>query len=167
MADQNDFMTDSIGGAASSSAKPSVLMGIQYVKAVTFQVIGAPTVYALAQERPQIAIMVDVRANQIGENMPNFEVELVMHCQGQTAPGPNGEEPVRLFETKMTYAGIFTLNHSTAETFEPLLLIEAPRLLFPGARNLLVTLSREAGFLPIVVQQIDFAELWRNRRAQG
>ncbi|GAN69534.1 protein-export chaperone SecB [Acetobacter orleanensis] len=167
MADQNNLMTDSVGGAASILAKPGVLMGIQYVKAVTFQVVGAPTVYALAHERPQVAIKVDVRANQIGENAPNFEVELIMQCQGQTAPGQNGEAPARLFEAALTYAGIFTLNHSTAETFEPLLLVEAPRLLFPGARNLLVTLSREAGFLPVVVQQIDFAELWRNRRAQG
>lgn len=167
MADQTNFTTDSIGGAGSAAGRPGVLMGIQYVKSVTFQVAGAPAVFARAQERPQIAIMVDVRANQIGENMPNFEVELVMQCQGQTAPGPNGEEPVRLFETTLVYAGIFTLNHSTAETFEPLLLVEAPRMLFPGARNLLTTLSREAGFLPIVVQQIDFGELWRSRRAQG
>lgn len=167
MADQNPLTTDSLGGAASLLAKPGVLMGIQYVKTATFQVAGAPSVYALAQERPQVAIKVDVRANQIDENMPNFEVELIMQCQGQTAPGPEGQDPVRLFESTLVYAGIFTLNHSTAETFEPLLLVEAPRLLFPGARNLLVTLSREAGFLPIVVQQIDFAELWRNRRAQG
>nr|WP_298796643.1 protein-export chaperone SecB [uncultured Acetobacter sp.] len=167
MADHNNRMTDSIGGAAGSPAKANVLMGIQYVKTVTFQVIGAPTVYTRVQERPQIAIAVDVRANQIGENMPNFEVELAMRCQGLTAPGPNGEDATRLFEAQLTYAGIFTLNHSTAETFEPLLLIEAPRMLFPGARNLLATLSREAGFLPVVIQQIDFAELWRNRRAQG
>lgn len=167
MADQNNSMTETITGAAGRSAKPGVLMGIQYVKAVTFQVIGAPSVYTRVQERPQIAIAVDVRANQIGENSPNFEVELAMRCQGQTAAGVNGEEPTPLFEVNLTYAGIFTLNHSTAETFEPLLLVEAPRMLFPGARNLLATLSREAGFLPVVVQQIDFAELWRNRRAQG
>ncbi|WP_248845873.1 protein-export chaperone SecB [Acetobacter senegalensis] len=167
MSDHNEHTIDSVdGGMNMGRGNPTILMGIQYSKTVTFQTVNAPAVYMRAQERPHIAIAVDVRAHQLGENQPNFEVELVLQCRGQTAAGNNGEQPTPLFEASLTYAGLFTLQNSTAETFEPLLLIEAPRLLFPGARHVLATLSREAGFLPVVIQQIDFAQLWRNRRAE-
>ncbi|GAN64417.1 protein translocase subunit SecB [Acetobacter indonesiensis NRIC 0313] len=167
MSGHNERIIDSVGGGSqAASGAPGLLMGIQYSKNVTFQVLNAPAVYTRVQDRPHVAIAVDVSAHQLGENQPTFEVELILRCQGQTN-STNGEKPVALFEANLVYAGIFTLQNSTSETFEPLLLVEAPRLLFPGARHMLATLSREAGFLPVLVQQIDFADLWRSRRSQA
>ncbi|MGO2959044.1 MAG: protein-export chaperone SecB [Acetobacter sp.] len=165
MTGRKQHLADSLGGSTNTPSTPSMLVGIQYSKAVMFQVYNAPAVYTRTQERPHTAIVVDVKANQLAENQPSFEVELILRCQGQNNPMSSEEKTVVLFEASLTYAGIFTLQNSTPETLEPLLLIEAPRLLFPAARNLITTLSREAGFLPIVIQQIDFAELWRSRRA--
>lgn len=163
----NTETADSLGGASQTPPAPSILMGIQYVKSVEFQVLGAPAIYSRVTERPHLGVSVDVRAHQMGENQPNFEVELILRCQGHLPAQREGEEIVPLFDVNLIYAGIFTLQHATAETFETLLLIEAPRLLYPAARNMLATLCREAGFLPIIMQQIDFAALWRNRRAVG
>ncbi|AOW49087.1 protein-export chaperone SecB [Acetobacter ascendens] len=163
----NTETADSLSGASHTSPAPSVLMGIQYVKSVEFQVLGAPAIYSRVTERPHLGVSVDVRAHQMGENQPNFEVELILRCQGHLPAQREGEEIVPLFDVNLIYAGIFTLQHATAETFELLLLIEAPRLLYPAARNMLGTLCREAGFLPVIMQQIDFAALWRNRRAVG
>ncbi|WP_339076835.1 protein-export chaperone SecB [Acetobacter sp. AC2005] len=163
----NTETADSLGGASQTPRAPSIQMGIQYVKSVEFQVLGAPAVYTRVTDRPHLGVSVDVRAHQMGENQPNFEVELILRCQGHLPAQREGEEITPLFDVNLVYAGIFTLQHATAETFETLLLIEAPRLLYPAARNMLGTLCREAGFLPVIMQQIDFAALWRNRRAVG
>jgi len=48
----------------------------------------------------------------------------------------------------------------------PLLLIEAPRLLFPFARNIVADATREGGFPPLLLQPIDFVELYRRELAQ-
>lgn len=154
---------DSVDGGARLPLPAEMALGIHYTKAITFQVFNAPAVYATVQERPNIALAVDVKANQLAAQQPAFEVELMIRCQGQTTPATPEEKPVILFESSLTQAGIFTLSNATQATLEPLLLIEAPRLLFPAARNVLTTMSREAGFLPIMIQTIDFAALWRSR----
>jgi preprotein translocase subunit SecB len=47
-----------------------------------------------------------------------------------------------------------------------LLLIEGPRLLFPFARNILADATREGGFPPLMLQPIDFVELYRRELSQ-
>jgi preprotein translocase subunit SecB len=47
----------------------------------------------------------------------------------------------------------------------PLLLIECPRLLFPFARALVANATREGGFLPLLIQPIDFLDLYRRQAA--
>jgi preprotein translocase subunit SecB len=46
---------------------------------------------------------------------------------------------------------------------KPLLLIEAPRHLFPFARNIMADATREGGYPPLMVHPIDFADLYRRQ----
>ena len=59
-----------------------------------------------------------------------------------------------------------TLTGIPAESVEPILLVDCPRLLFPFARNILHDITREGGFPPVSLQPIDFVALWQSRRAQ-
>jgi preprotein translocase subunit SecB len=45
---------------------------------------------------------------------------------------------------------------------EPLLMIEAPRLLFPFLRAQVAQLTREGGFAPLMISPIDFHALYRD-----
>jgi len=40
-------------------------------------------------------------------------------------------------------------------------MIEGPRLLFPFARATIATVTREGGFLPLNLQPIDFADVFK------
>ena len=62
---------------------------------------------------------------------------------------------------------MFTLTGIPAESVEPVLLVECPRILFPFARNILAEVTREGGFPPVLMQPIDFLALWQSRRAQN
>ena len=44
---------------------------------------------------------------------------------------------------------------------KPLLLIEAPRMLFPFARNVLAETTRDGGYPPLMLNPIDFAALYQ------
>jgi preprotein translocase subunit SecB len=74
-----------------------------------------------------------------------------------------GETPC--FIAELTYCGIFTIS-VPQEHLEPVLLVECPRLLFPFARNILADVTREGGFPPVMLNPIDFVQLWQNRRTQ-
>ena len=56
------------------------------------------------------------------------------------------------------------------DQLHPFLLIECPRLLFPFVRRIISDVTRDGGFPPLNVDQVDFMALYRQelaRRAQA
>ncbi len=54
---------------------------------------------------------------------------------------------------------------SPADSMQPVVLIECPRLLFPFAREIIATATRNGGFAPLLLNPIDFVALYRQRLA--
>jgi preprotein translocase subunit SecB len=48
---------------------------------------------------------------------------------------------------------------------QPVVLIECPRLLFPFAREIIATSVRNGGFPPLLLDPVDFVNLYRQRLA--
>ena len=46
---------------------------------------------------------------------------------------------------------------------EPMLLIECPRLLFPFARRIIAEITREGGFPPLLIDTVDFVQLYQSQ----
>jgi preprotein translocase subunit SecB len=53
------------------------------------------------------------------------------------------------------------------ESLQPTVMIECPRLLFPFAREIIATATRNGGFPPLMLEPVDFAALYRDRVAAG
>ena len=51
------------------------------------------------------------------------------------------------------------------DSLQPTVMIECPRLLFPFAREIIATATRNGGFPPLLLEPIDFVELYRQRMA--
>jgi len=152
---------------AGAQPPPPLVVNIQYVKDLSFEVPGAPQVFTTLRAQPQVAINLDVQARRITDGQPVFEVSLVIKAEGSD---PNAQtngtsEPLPVFVAELTYAGVFTLNGLPDNAVEPVLLVECPRILFPFARNILSDVTRDGGFPPVLLQPIDFVALWQSRRA--
>src|SRR5450755_191458 len=149
--------------------QPPLVVNIQYVKDLSFEVPGAPAIYTTLRAQPQVAINLDVQARRIVEGGPNYEVTLMIRAEATDPNAPtNGQTPGPIvFIAELTYAGVFTLTGLPDNAIEPVLLVECPRILFPFARNILADVTREGGFPPVLLQPIDFVQLWQSRRAQA
>jgi preprotein translocase subunit SecB len=131
-----------------------IQVNAQYVKDLSFEVPGAPQVFTeLAGAQPELAVRVDLNATPLGGN--NFEVTLILAADAKVGDKVG-------FIVELTYGGIFTLN-VPEEHVQPILLIEAPRLLFPFARSIIASVTSEGGLPPLMLQPIDFAALYRAR----
>ena len=66
------------------------------------------------------------------------------------------------------YAGIFTLPdiNLNDELERRKILIEAPQLLFPFARSIVSNVTRDGGFMPLIIQPIDFELLYESRKME-
>ncbi len=157
--------------SAGPQAGPPLVVNIQFVKDLSFEVPGAPEIFSSLRSQPNVAINLDVQARRIQDGQSVFEVSLVVKADATEGPrveGQEGGEPGRpVFIAELTYAGIFTLNGIPEQSVEPVLLIECPRLLFPYARNILADVTRDGGFPPVLLQPIDFVALWQARKQSG
>jgi preprotein translocase subunit SecB len=150
--------------APTAQAAPPLVVNVQYIKDLSFEVPNAPEIYATLRSAPAVNINLDVQARALQDGQNVYEVVLSVKAEAREAV-QNGSEGRPVFIAELHYAGVFTLTGVPQETVEPLLLIECPRLLFPFARSVLSDVTREGGFPPVVLQPIDFVGLWQARRA--
>jgi preprotein translocase subunit SecB len=165
---------------AGQAQTPPLVVNIQYVKDLSFEVPGAPQIFSQLHTQPQVNINLDVQARRVQEGQSVFEVALVIRAEaheaaaqvagqagnGQAGNGQAVPVPPTVFVAELTYAGVFTLNGLPENAVEPVLLVECPRILFPFARNILSDVTRDGGFPAVLLQPIDFVALWQARRAQ-
>ncbi len=104
-------------------------------------------------KNPEIPIHVDVNVTNVSPNA----YEVVLHLKVEALLDGKA-----LFILELAYAGVFTLN-LPEEQIHPVLLIECPRLLFPFARNIVADMTRDGGLPPLLLQPLDFVQLYRAR----
>lgn len=131
----------------------------QYVKDLSFENPNAPQSLMPGQQPPQVSVNVDVQAGKVADNM--FEVVLNLRVEANAAAAEGSTETVVVFLAELAYAGLFTLQGLPPEHHRAVLLIEGPRLLFPFARAIIAEATREGGYPPLLINPIDFSDLYR------
>jgi preprotein translocase subunit SecB len=158
--------------AADQQRQPPLVVNVQYVKDLSFEVPGAPGIFTQLRTQPAVNINLDVQARRVQEGQSVYEISLMIRAEAQEAPTSqgSGQTPATattVFVAELTYAGVFTLTGLPDNAVEPVLLVECPRILFPFARNILADVTRDGGFPPVLLQPIDFVALWQARRQQA
>jgi preprotein translocase subunit SecB len=131
-------------------------VSLQYLKDLSFESPRAPQVFVTQGPQSQVNVNVRVDGRGVGEN--TYEITLHLEVKANA-----GEEAVFLLE--MDYAGIFTVTAQPPEVLGQLLMIEAPRMLFPFARQIVTNTIAAGGFPPLLINPIDFADLYRRQLA--
>jgi preprotein translocase subunit SecB len=142
-------------GAQQNQAQLTVLG--QYIKDFSFENPNAPRSLTPSQTQPAINIQINVGAQQLAQT--DFEVSLNLEGKAENAG-------TVLFAFDLTFAGVFRVQNVPAETLQPLVMIECPRLLFPFAREIVATSVRNGGFPPLLLDPVDFVALYQQRVAQ-
>jgi len=71
-----------------------------------------------------------------------------------------------LFLLEMEYVGVFQVEGVPEDQLHPFLLIECPRMIFPFVRRIVSDVTRDGGFPPLNLENIDFVQLYRNQIAR-
>ena len=141
------------GNGADDKESTPLLITHQYLKDLSFETPSAPGIYLDPPEgEPDVSIDINVRAERLGDRV--FEV--VLHFEARASQG----EAV-FFIVETDYAGIVEVGNVPEEHIRPLVLIEAPRLLFPYVRAIISTATRDGGFPPLMLANVDFVEMYR------
>jgi len=122
----------------------------QYIKDFSFENPNSPGSLQPKSE-PSVEVNVDVQAVPLSDHV--YEVSLTTSITGR-------DETQTLFIIELVYAGVFTFQGETDDNIQPALLIDCPQLLFPFARSIISGVTQNGGFPPLLLQPVNFAQLY-------
>jgi preprotein translocase subunit SecB len=130
----------------------------QYVKDFSFENPDGPRVIQNRDQGSRINVGINVTSNRLQSG--DWEIAIKFDCTAK-----DGERT--MFAIELLYCGIARFTNVPDNQIEPLSMIEVPRLLFPFARQILADATRNGGFLPLMLDPVDFANMYRQRQQRG
>lgn len=138
----------------------------QYLKDLSFESPGGPVMLAaVAKTPPSVQANVNLSTAQLQATEPDapapYECTLTIKVEGRLGDGDNA---ATAFITEISYAGLFAFPAGLPhDLMRLLLMVEAPRLLFPFARVLVSDTVQQGGFGPLLLNPIDFGALYQQQ----
>lgn len=136
---------------------PNIKVLSQYIKDLSFEVPNSPNVFLKEQAKPEIAVTIDIDAQKINDTL--YEVTLKIIADAQA-------DDEKVFICEVAYSGIFSVENIGDNDIEQILVVYCPNLLFPFARRIIANNTIDSGFPPLMINPIDFGDLFQRRKEQ-
>lgn len=150
-------MAENEAGAAPQTPQLKVLG--QYVRDMSFENVMAQK-GGSAEGQPDINVQVNLDAKKLpGDGQ--FEVMVKLGIESKAK-----ESGDVLFLVELDYVGVFQIGGVAEDQLHPFLLIECPRMLFPFIRRIVSDVTRDGGYPPLNLDNIDFLQIYRNELAR-
>lgn len=151
---------DATAGAAPAAAQlPKMQILGQFVRDMSFENAAVQNA-VLAQGQPDIQVQVALDARKRStENQ--YDVIMKLKVESKT----KDDDPKAIFLIELEYGGVFLIENIAEQQLHPFLMIECPRMLFPFVRRIVSDVTRDGGYPPLNLDQIDFVALYRQQIA--
>ena len=137
-------------------ATPEFKMQKMYIKDLSFENPNAPEIYYTKSEKqPEVDVNLQLNHKQLDGD--HYEV-----CLEITAKIINKEQDRTLFILELEHAAIFYLKNIPEEHLKMVLAVDCPTLLFPFTRQIASQVSVDGGFVPFLMEPINFMGLYQN-----
>lgn len=143
---------------------PKMQVLAQYIRDMSFEnILVQKGVGGDVQPDVQVQVNLDARKRNV-----DYQYEVILKLNVKSSAKEDKEKI--LFVLELEYGGVFLIENVPEEQLHPFLLIECPRMLFPFVRRIVSDVTRDGGFPPLNLENIDFMALYRQeltRRAQA
>ena len=150
---------------ATEAQAPQIKMSVltQFIRDMSFENVMAQKGVS-GEVQPDVSVQVNLDAQKRAqEHQYQVSMKLVIDSSSK-------DKETKLFLLELDYGGIFHIEGIPDDQLHPFLLIECPRMLFPFARRIVSDVTRDGGFPPLNLENIDFVQLYRQellRRQQA
>jgi preprotein translocase subunit SecB len=144
---------------AANAEAPVFRMQKMFVKDLSFENPNAPGIFLESNQNPKVDINLQVKNNKLdGEN---WEVSLAITASFK------GEGDKTIFIIEIEHAGVFLLKNIPAEHMAAVLAVDCPTLLFPFTRQIMSQLAVDGGFMPFLMDPVNFLGLFQNAQRKN
>ena len=128
----------------------------QYVQDLSFECPRAPMLTPEGERNMDLNV-------SVGTHVLNAERGLHVVTLGVQAKGEDAAK-TPIFLAEVAYAGVFEAQNLAPNQLEAALMVDAPALLFPFARQIVMNSLASSGFRPPLLEPINFAALYMQNK---
>ncbi|WP_166417757.1 protein-export chaperone SecB [Cochlodiniinecator piscidefendens] len=149
-------MAENENGAAAAQPQPVKMQILaQFIRDMSFENIVAQK-GVQGDVKPDIQVKVNLDAKK---RSADNQYDVITKLEITSKNKENGDP---LFLLSLDYGGVFHVENVPQEQIHAYLMIECPRMLFPYLRRIVSDITRDGGFPPLNLDNIDFVALYRS-----
>ncbi len=130
-----------------------------YVKDISFESPNAPEVFAIPDVQPHVELNVTMENQQVNEE--HWEVSVKV-----SATMHDKKNDKLLFEVEVEQAALFFMQNIPEDHLPAILGVECPTIIFPYVRQLVSQLTVDGGFMPLLLEPVNFGAAFEASRAE-
>jgi len=128
-----------------------------YIKDASVEVPNAPQIFT-ERTAPKINVELGNNANKLEDGV--YEVAIKVTVTAKV-------EENTAFLVEVTQAGVFAIRNIPEDNLEMVLAITCPNILFPYAREAVSDMVTRAGFMPVLLNPINFEALYAQQQQEA
>jgi preprotein translocase subunit SecB len=140
---------------------PVFRMQKMYIKDLSFENPNAPNIFLVRNQEPKVDFNLQVNSRKIDDD--HWEVALAITAK---IMDKNAEDTV-MFVVEIEHCGVFLLKNIPSEHVRRVLAVDCPIMLFPYTRQVVTQVSVDGGFMPFLMEPINFIALYENAQRQS
>ncbi|MCA8881059.1 MAG: protein-export chaperone SecB [Rhodobacteraceae bacterium] len=156
-------MTEAANGADQQQTQVKMQILGQFIRDMSFEnILVQKGLTASVQPDVQVQVSLDARKRPTDHQ---YEVFSKFNVTSR-----NKETNEVYFALEIDYGGLFHIEGVPDQQLHPFLMIECPRMMFPYVRRIVSDITRDGGFPPLFLDNVDFMTIYRQeieRRAKA
>lgn len=155
MTEQNE----TAAGAEQGAAGPLFRLEKLYLKDLSFESPNAPNAFFLQNTEPKVDMKLKLSNRKLEENHWEACIEI-------SATVKDTKSDKVMFIIEIEHAGAFLLQNIPEEYLQQVLHVDCPTIIFPYTRQLVSQASVDGGFMPFLMEPMNFAGMYQNKMQQ-
>ncbi len=154
-------MTEEQGNnSAAEENNPVFRMQKMYIKDFSFENPNAPGVFQAPNQEPKVEVNLKLNNKKLDDNHYEVALEITAKILDK------GNNDRTMFILEIEHAAAFLMKNIPEEHQEMVLGVDCPTLLFPFTRQIVSQISVDGGFIPFLMEPINFMALYQNSKQQ-
>tara|TARA_B100000902_G_scaffold392598_1_gene445267 strand:+ start:460 stop:879 length:420 start_codon:yes stop_codon:yes gene_type:complete len=132
----------------------------KYIKNLDFEIPNPKTFFLLAKEISNYKINIDIKSNQIKEEIIEVQITLSL------IPKEGNYDKINI---KIVYSSLIEVkkDNNEKEEIEKIILIDVPTKVYPEIRKIFIFMFENSGFKDIKINEnVDFQKLYNSKKIQ-
>ena len=131
-----------------------------YIKDLSFESPHAPQIFLARNQEPKVDFNLKVNSKKMDDDHWEVAISVTTKVMDKNA------SDTMMFIVELEHAGVFLLKNIPDEHVQRVLAVDCPLMLFPFTRQIVSQVSVDGGFMPFLMEPINFIALYENALRQ-